>query len=216
MGIELLTERHKEQITGELSCFDRVLLFGTLPKICYAEGMTSYMYERKMRIFDYPKFADPFRNQLRENAEALATENGIEIEFVRQRNVRKEDLVKAAIAKRGEHAGLVCILSAMEPCSSCQPWHNKSTGKTYLRPDDGKCLHYYFYLIDEELGLCHVRVPTWLPCRLQVYFNGHSWLANTLEKRCLLRAEFICIGTNPPQHLQNQNLITPCTQLLRF
>ena len=30
MGIELLTERHKEQITGELSCFDRVLLFGTV------------------------------------------------------------------------------------------------------------------------------------------------------------------------------------------
>lgn len=183
MGIELLTERHKEQITGELSCFDRVLLFGTLPKICYAAGMTSYMYERKMRIFDYPKFAEPFRNQLRENAEALAKENGIGIEFVRQRNVRKEDLVKAAIAKRGEHAGLVCILSAMEPCSSYQPWHNKSTGKTYLRPDDGKCLHYYFYLIDEELGLCPVRVPTWLPCRLQVYFNGHSWLAKTLEKR---------------------------------
>ena len=183
MGIELLTERHRGQISGELSCYDRVLLFGTLPKICYAEGMTSYMYERKMRIFDYPKFAEPFRNQLRENAETLAKENGIEIEFVRKRNVRKEDLVKTAIAKRGEHPGLVCILSAMEPCSSYQPWHNKSTGKTYLRPDDGKCLHYYFYLIDEELGLCHVRVPTWLPCRLQVYFNGHSWLASTLQKR---------------------------------
>ena len=97
--------------------------------------------------------------------------------------MRKEDLVKTAIAKRGEHPGLVCILSAMEPCSSYQPWHNKSTGKTYLRPDDGKCLHYYFYLIDEELGLCYVRVPTWLPCRLQVYFNGHSWLASTLQKR---------------------------------
>ena len=68
-----------------------------------------------MRIFDYPKFAEPFRNQLRENAEALAKENGIEIEFVRQRNVRKEDLVKAAIAKRGEHAGLVCISRQWSP-----------------------------------------------------------------------------------------------------
>src|SRR5205823_14527197 len=58
------------------------------------------------------------------------------------------------------------------------PWHNKNTGKTYLLPDDGKCLHYYFYFIDEELGLGYVRVPTWLPCRLQVYFNGHSWLAS--------------------------------------
>jgi len=25
------------------------------------------------------------------------------------------------------------------------------------RPDDGKCLHHYFYFVDEELGLCHVR-----------------------------------------------------------
>ena len=127
MGIELVTERHRGRISGELSCYDRVLMFGTLPKICYAEGMTSYMYERKMRIFDYPKFAEPFLNQLRENAETLAKENGIEIAFVRKRNVRKEDLVKTAIAKRGEHPELVCILSAMEPCSSYQPWPNKST-----------------------------------------------------------------------------------------
>ena len=50
-------------------------------------------------------------------------------------------------------------------------------------PDDGKCLHYYFYFVDEELGLGYVRVPTWLPCRLQVYFNGHGWLAGVLRKR---------------------------------
>ena len=64
-----------------------------------------------------------------------------------------------------------------------KPWYNKETGKTYLVPDDGKCLHYYFYFIDEELGLCYVRVPTWLPCRLQIYFNGHNWLAGQLKKR---------------------------------
>jgi hypothetical protein len=56
----------------------------------------------------------------------------------------------------------------MEPCSTYKPWHNKQTGKTYLVPDDGKCLHYYFYFVDEDLGLCHARVPTWLPCRLQM------------------------------------------------
>ena len=69
----------------------RVLVFGTLPKICYAGGMTSYLYERKVRIFDYPRFAEPFRDQLRENAERLAAEAGVEIEFIRKRNVRKED-----------------------------------------------------------------------------------------------------------------------------
>ena len=43
-------------------------------------------------------------------------------------------------------------------------------------------LHYYFYFIDEELGLCYVRVPTWCPFGLQAYFNGHNWLATQLDK----------------------------------
>jgi hypothetical protein len=77
VSIELLTERHRDQIAGVLGCWDRMLIFGTLPKICYAAGMTSYLYERKIRIFDYPKFAEPFRNELRENAERLAAKNGI-------------------------------------------------------------------------------------------------------------------------------------------
>ena len=183
MGIELLTERYAQEIEGVLSCWDRMLIFGTLPKICFAGGMTSYLYEHQIKIFDYPRFAEPFRNQLRENAERLAAENGIEIEFLRKRNVRKEDRVKEILARRGDHPGLVCIFSAMEPCSTYKPWHNKQTGRTYLLPDDGKCLHYYFYFLDEELGLCYVRVPTWLPCRLQIYFNGHHWLAGQLRKR---------------------------------
>ena len=182
MGLTLLTERHANRIAGVLSCWDRVLVFGTLPKICYAEGMTSYLYERKIRIFDYAKFAEPFRNALRENAEGLAADNGIEIEFLRKRNVRKEERVKEILSQRGDHPGLVCILSAMEPCSTYKPWHNKATGKTFLLPDDGKCLHYYFYFVDQELGLGYVRVPTWLPCRLQIYFNGHHWLASRLRK----------------------------------
>jgi len=47
---------------------------------------------------------------LRENAERLAAEAGVEIEFIRKRNVRKEDRVKAVLARRGEHPGLVCNL----------------------------------------------------------------------------------------------------------
>ena len=41
-----------------------------------------------------PALAEPFRDELRENAERLAAEAGIEIEFIRKRNFRKEDRVK--------------------------------------------------------------------------------------------------------------------------
>jgi hypothetical protein len=182
MGVELLTERHASQIAGVLGCYDRILIFGTLPGICYAGGMTSLLYARQIRIFDYPKFAEPFRERIRENAERMAAAAGVEIEFIRTRSIRKEDRAQELLAKRGDHAGLVCIFSAMEPCSTYKPWHNKQNGKTYLVPNDGKCLHYYFYFLDEELGFCHVRVPTWLPCRLQICLNGHNWLAGRLRQ----------------------------------
>ncbi|MFQ5668282.1 MAG: winged helix-turn-helix domain-containing protein [Candidatus Binatia bacterium] len=71
----------------------------------------------------------------------------------------------------------------MELCPSYRPWHDKRTGQTFLKPAAGKCLHYYFYFIDPELGLCYLRVPTWAPFRLQLYCNGHNLLAARLRKR---------------------------------
>lgn len=179
----LLTDRYQAQIDGVLSCYDRIVITGTLPQVCYARGMTDYLYQNGIRIFDYAKFAEPLREQLRFNAEALAKANGIQIEFVRKKHIRKETLVKKVLDKRGYAPGLVHIISAMEACESYTPWHDKKTGKTYLKPDSGKCLHYYFYFIDEALGLCYIRVPTWCPFRLQIYFNGHNWLASELKKQ---------------------------------
>ena len=148
----LLTERYAKKIAGVLGCYDRVVIQGTLPGLCYAEGMTAFLYAEKIRIFDYPRFAEPLRDDLRENAQKLATENGIEIEFVRDHGARKEKRIKEILQKRGDHPGIVHILSAMESCSTYKPWHDKKTGKTYLKPDQGRCLHYYFYFIDENLG----------------------------------------------------------------
>ena len=184
MGVELLTERRKDQIAGVLSCYDRIIIQGTVPGWCYAGGMTDYFYKHQIRIFDYAQWAQPLRESLRENRERIAADNSIEIEFVRSRkSFRKEDRVKEVLAKRGEQPGVVCILSAMEPCGSYKPGHDKKTHQTSLKPDDGKCLHYYIYFIDEDLGLCSLRVPTWCPFRLQFYYNGHSYLARQMSKR---------------------------------
>lgn len=40
-------ERHGSKIKGVISCFDRIVLTGTIPGICYAEGMTSLLYKKK-------------------------------------------------------------------------------------------------------------------------------------------------------------------------
>jgi hypothetical protein len=180
MGSALL-ERYDGRIAGVLSCYDRVVITGTLPTVCYADGMTKFLNAAHVRIFDYPRFAEPLRERVRERAATLAEEAGITIEHIGKKHVRKEAVVAKVLAGRGEHPGLVHIISAMEGCDTYKPWHDKQTHKTYLRPDSSQCLHYYFYFMDAELGLIHLRVPTWAPFRLQFYCNGHSRLARQLS-----------------------------------
>lgn len=176
----MLTERYRDRMTGVLSCYDRIVITGTLPGICYAAGMTSFLNAKGIRIFDYPRFAEPLRDAIRERAHQLAEEQGARIEHIAKAHIRKEDVVAKVLAARGDHPGLVHVISAMESCESYKPWHDKTSGRTFLKPDSGKCLHYYFYFIDQVLGLCYLRVPTWCPFRLQFYCNGHSWLARKL------------------------------------
>jgi hypothetical protein len=167
MGLTLLTERHAKQIAGMVSCYDRVIVQGTLPEFCYAAGMSAYLSKRRIRIFDFTQFAKPLTDAIRANAEELAAANGLKVDYVRRKNFRKEDRVKEALKERGTHPGLVWIFSALEPCTTYQPWYDKASGRTYLRYDDGKCLHYYFYFVDEELACATCACPGGCPvaCR---------------------------------------------------
>lgn len=195
----LLTERYRDKIAGVISCYDRMIIQGTIPGWCYAQGMTDYLYTRNIRIFDYPQFAQGLRTALEENIRRVAADNGVQIEFVRKlKAFRKEDRIKQILKDRGAHPGIVHVFSAMESCHSYKPWHDKKTGKTFLKNDSGKCLHYYIYFIDKELGLCFLRIPTWCPFRLQFYCNGHNLLAIKLAKRnipyTLVDNVFVSIG----------------------
>ena len=180
---ESLVKRYDERIAGVLSCYDRVVITGTLPGVCYAEGMTRFLHANGVRIFDYPQFAMTLRDRVRDRAASLAAEAGVTIEHIGKAHIRKEDVVARVLEQRGDRPGLVHILSAMEACDAYQPWHDKKTHRTFVRPDGGKCLHYYFYFQDARFGLVYLRVPTWAPFRLQFYCNGHSWLARKLSAK---------------------------------
>jgi len=177
-----LHERYEKNIQGQLSCFDRIILYGTFGNIAYPDAMAWELKQADCKLIDYTKsFANELRLQVRDQVKDLATREGIAIEHVNTQE-RKESLITRILKQRGEHAGIVHIISAMERCSCFKVGKNYKTGFLELQWDRGKCLHYYVYFIDEEFGLCYMRIPTWAPCRLQVYLNGHNWLARQMQK----------------------------------
>jgi len=117
----LLTERYETKIAGVLSCLDRVVITGILPSICYAEAATNYLKSRNIRIFDYPKWAQSLRDEIRQRASHLAQKAKLTIHHQRKANEDKEDYVAQVLQSRGDHPGLVCIISAMERCPTYEP-----------------------------------------------------------------------------------------------
>ena len=105
-----LVDRYDDRIAGVLSCYDRVVIIGTLPTVCYAAGMTRFLYAHQVRIFDYPQFAARLRDSVRERAASLAAEAGLAIEHIAKSHVRKEAVVANVLERRGEKPGLVHIM----------------------------------------------------------------------------------------------------------
>ena len=70
-----LIDRYRDQIEGVLSCYDRVVIRGTLSSVCHAKAMASTLDARGIRLFDYTKqFAEPLREAIRAQADRVAAE----------------------------------------------------------------------------------------------------------------------------------------------
>jgi len=126
-----LAERYDDRIAGVLSCYDRVVVTGTLPTVCYAGGMTLFLYANQIRIFDYLEFAATLRERMHAAAASLAAKAEVMIEHVSKSTSARRRSSPKVLARRGDHPGLVHVISAMEARDAYKPWHDKQTHKTY-------------------------------------------------------------------------------------
>jgi hypothetical protein len=75
-----LTDRYDDRIAGVLSGDDRVVITGTLPRVCYADGIAPHLHANGIPVSDYPEFAKRSRDRVRESAAPLAAGAGVTIE----------------------------------------------------------------------------------------------------------------------------------------
>jgi hypothetical protein len=171
--------KYEDRIHGVLSCFDRMLFRGYLP-IMSGWSMAQFLKAQQIGRGELKAFLLANAERVKVHAQTMAAKHERPFQYLSS-SLRKEDEARKLAERDGIEEGLVCIFSVLEPCRTFSLRFH--TAQVYVESAKRKCLHLYYYFMDRDLGLIHVRVQTWFPLQIQVYLNGHEWLARKLAAR---------------------------------
>jgi hypothetical protein len=179
--MEGFISKHQKKIVGTLSCFDRMIIKGYLP-LRTASQVENFLSDHNILLKKFKTFTERNTKILRNHAEAIARQHNRPCEFIGT-TIRKDEYVRKIMERDNIKEGLICVLRFQEECPSYSLRYGENRPR--LVPVRPKCLTIYFYFMDREFGLMHIRLQTWLPFIIQVYVNGHDWLAKQMDKKKL-------------------------------
>ena len=168
-------------IVAVLSCFDRVIFKGHLAVSAPCE--LEYFVDCVLRVRGshfMKSMAPQYSDRLVAHAQAWAKKAG-RIYMYRTGQFRKDEWAQNLIRNQAIFEGLVGILCTQETCPSFALVFGPKRPQFVSRPRQQRVLYYYF--LDPQFGLIHVRLQTWLPFTVQVYVNGHEWLAQQMVQK---------------------------------
>jgi hypothetical protein len=180
--VKTFIQRFGNNILGVLHGFDRIRFRGTRRFLANVAGMIGFLWQRQVLLKDFKAFAGTITAQVRQAAEASALSQGRPIEYLHNSAMKKEDWARQVAQRDGIQQGLIGVLKAVEGCWSYEVGPNRVEKKLQLRGKPSKCLHYYHYFMDPEVGLTYVRLQTWFPFTVHVGMNGREWLARQMDK----------------------------------
>ena len=172
-------EKHEKMITGNISVFDRIIFKGYLP-ISYPESAERFFNYHKILLKDFMTFTKTQTELLRAHAQQFAAQNNRPYEYINH-YIRKEEYVRKIAERDKITEGLICVLALPEENHSFALRYGE--GRPRLKKNSPRCLTLYFYYLDRQFGFMHIRLSTWLPFSIQVYVNGHDWLARQLSAK---------------------------------
>jgi hypothetical protein len=171
-------EKHHDNITGVLSVFDRIILKGYLP-LSYPAAAESFFNRNNMLLMSFKEFTSRQTDALRTHAIEFAKRANRPYEYLRE-HVRKEEYVRKTAERDGITDGLICVLAVNEENHTFALRYGKN--RPHLERCSPRCLTLYYYFIDRHFGLMHIRLSTWMPFNIQIYINGHEWLARQMSR----------------------------------
>lgn len=192
--------KHEDRIHSVLSCFDRMLFRGYLP-IMSGWAMAQFLNSLELNCGNLKPFLLQNAERVKDHAVAMSQKYKRPFEYLRS-NIRKEEKARQLAERDGITEGLVCVFSILEACRTFS--FRFTTGRPYVQSASRKCLHFYYYFMDRDFGLIHVRIQSWFPMQMQVYLNGHEWLARKLVANQVrfTRLDNVFLGIEDPTRAQ--------------
>jgi len=181
-------ETNQGSIVGVLTTFDRIIFKGHLTGFFPRGAFARFLWRQGVLLKDFKPYVERATATLKVHAKQFAEEHGRQYLYLASAKTHasgesKEDLARTIAEEEGITEGLICVFSCVEPCKSFRIRGNRETHKLEVVYEPRKCLHFYFYFIDPEFGFMHVRLQSWFPFEIQVYINGHEWLARQMDQR---------------------------------
>lgn len=177
---------HPAQTIGELTMFDRIIFKGHLSGL-YGQGRFSwFLHEQEVLLKDFGPYVKKTSAELKSHAQSLAKAAGRPYLYLAEAKTKrkgetKEEMAREIARQEGVTAGLVCVLATLEINNSFDVRGNHQTQRKEVVYRTRKHLHFYFYYLDPEFGLLHIRLQSWFPFEIQIYINGRSWLAQQMD-----------------------------------
>jgi hypothetical protein len=190
--MESFREQLKEHISFSYSSFDRVLFRGYLPGL-FIEGSVISL----LRNLGFTNHSNGVLRTLTDqfNAHIMKISNLLDVkihwwgETEKQKYHSKIDLVEDHYSKLltqpTSKSKVVCIIKAVE---NVRTFANKDittqSGKKFTKMYSCNKFvsQYYVYIKDEKLGLCYLKLSSYLPFPCEFYFNGHNYLRQQFDR----------------------------------
>ena len=155
----------------------------------YPDGaFARFLSSQGVLLKEFKSYVRKVSGDLKSHAQQLAEEAGCPFRYLQSATTKASGQSKEELARQIAEAdrvteGLICVFSVLEPCTTFTVRGNRQKKRLEVVRRRTKCLHFYFYFIDPEFGFMHVRLQSWFPFQIQVYINGHEWLARQLDHR---------------------------------
>lgn len=189
--LDTITDKLGNHIKFSYSCLDRVVFRGYIRNL-FVEGSVINL----LRNLGFKKHSNgvlkTLTEQLNTHIKKTADKLGVEIHWWGNAEKEKyghkldlvEDIYRKELKKAHKSDKALCIIKSLE---NTRTFANKDiktkAGKIFTKMFS--CFkfvsHYYIYLQDKELGLCYLKISSYLPFVCEFYMNGHNYLKQQFD-----------------------------------